>query len=101
MPTLSFWFEECELRFRDRRLVEGRKGFCNLKYLHEHLQRGVNKPVKRYKERSTLPHPDPQIRLMISKRRLLQSHLGIIRINPSLSPISRTIVSPTPGSVRR
>lgn len=39
MPVLSFRFEDGELRFTDRRLVEGRKGFCNLKYLHEHLQR--------------------------------------------------------------
>ena len=56
MPMLSFWFEECELRFRDRRLVEGRKGFCNLKYLHEHLQREESTSLLKI-QRSTLPHP--------------------------------------------
>lgn len=39
MPVLSFRFEDGELRVTARRLVEGRKGSCNLKDLHEHLQR--------------------------------------------------------------
>lgn len=59
MPVLSFRFEDGELRVPDRRLVEGRKGFCNLKYLHEHLQRGVNKPVVDTKRDPPIPTPTP------------------------------------------
>lgn len=58
MPMLSFWFEECELRFRDRRLVEGEKGFCNLKNLHEHLQREASTSLVKIQRKI---HPSPPL----------------------------------------
>lgn len=77
-----------------------RKGFAIQSTDTNIYREGVKESVKGTKREGViLPHPHPQTQLMISKRRLLWSRLGIIRINLSSSPVPRRVVSPTPGSV--
>lgn len=72
MPTLGFWFKECELGFRQEACGQ-EKRLCHLKYRHESVPRS---PLKVQRE-SYPSHPYPQTRLMMSKRRLLWSRLQV------------------------